>query len=208
MRTSLAFGIHSAICAAAPLVTVAASVAALVVLTRSLTPVPPQPPQPPVIVTITTVVPQVRPVLASPERCDDPIVGTWVARTFRPEAGDWHEYTLHVARTGANLSGTLDLRQWYAGAQDRDIPKCDSSELAITGQHIKATGSITGNSVRIDARSVISHTASTCTDASGYSLDHFAGAIDPSTGVLEMRNNDDAHYAVDREYHFHRAACE
>ena len=139
--------------------------------------------------------------------CADPIAGIWVARTYRTEVGDWHEYTLDVTRAGAKLTGSLDLKVWDGGASATTIPQCGAGEPAVTAYRITATGIVSSDTVRIDAQDVTASSASSCRAAGGYSRDHFVGVLDARTHRLDMRNTDDGGNAHDRPYQFQRVAC-
>lgn len=163
-------------------------------------------PTPPPAIAIAMPVPPIAPstdlrTVKSP--CDDPLVGTWVARTFRVEHGDWHRYTLRITPDHAV---TMRLEDWVASAGDTTIPQCSDGSRDLESHHIAATLTVDDARVRIDARGVESSNASACTNYRGYSLDHFAGSLDHD-GSLAMLNTDDGGNAHDRPYTFRRISC-
>jgi hypothetical protein len=144
---------------------------------------------------------------ARASHCDDPVEGTWFARTFRPEAGDWHEYTLRVARRGNELTGTLVLRVWPGVPDDATIPACNDGSPKAHRYEIPVHGTIRGHDVRIDAEPASRSIAASCFPAAGdYSPDHFVGRLDQD-GAIEVRNTDEARYANRRRYRFLRRSC-
>lgn len=138
--------------------------------------------------------------------CEDPIAGTWVARTYRGEALDWYEFTLHIGRQGSALSGTIRARFWEGDASDpKPTATCDDGGPAIGRASMQATG--TWSAGKLDFKGTIVDEASAAcgVDVPAYSADHFKGKL-RNDGVLVTANNDGGS-ANDRPYLFRRTSC-
>ena len=167
---------------------------------------PPPRPTPTPEIAIAMQVPPIAPstdLRIAKDPCDDPLVGTWIAQTYRLEAHDWHRYTLRVTSDHAAMLG---LDAWVAGANDATVPQCSDGSRDLESHVIAAALTVDGSRVRIDARSVETSSASPCNGYRGYSLDHFVGHLDRE-GMLRTLNNDDGGNAHDRPYWFRRVSC-
>ena len=136
--------------------------------------------------------------------CADPGVGSWVARTHRTESGDWHEFTLQLARTPRGVQGTLDVKFWSGDADDPSIGSCDDGSPAAGAGTMSAKGVWKGNRLKLDATRLRS-IRGVCGEEVDYHLDHFTGTL-RSDGAVAAKNTD-YHAALARPYVFERVSC-
>lgn len=170
---------------------------------------PPAPAPPPPIVLempVPVVAVHTDPVPRPTTMCDDALAGTWVARTYRAEIGDWHEYQIRITRFDEVIGASINLRAWAAGPRTSAIPHCEDGTSNVEWHHITGHVQDADDEIRIDATEDVASGASSCGVERGYSLDHFSGHL-TGDGILETVNNDDAGTAHDRPYTFHRVSC-
>lgn len=151
--------------------------------------------------------PVAKPVPA-PERCRDPIAGTWRAKVWRPESYVWDRVTLSIRRNGGQLSGWIVVESWDGNEDDATPPRCDDGKPAIETWRQRLSGSFADREVDVRGSRVrkLTGACEPAGDASSYRPDHFVGELDPAVDLLVTTNNDGG-VDDDRPHHFERISC-
>ncbi len=140
--------------------------------------------------------------------CGDPLLGTWRARRYDTDHERHVTFTLRIEErrpAGGHdaLTGTITLRAWNGGRDQRSPPRCRPGVSDHTVRQ-PATGQIAGDQVRFEGRSHVR--TINCIDAGQwvYNLDRFTGTLEGNT--LSVVNNDGGNER-NAPYRFRRTAC-
>lgn len=136
--------------------------------------------------------------------CRDPIAGTWTARRYVPDAGEWELVTLRIARDGDRLTGTITVRFWSGDADRPDPPACAPGVRDTTAVET-AHGTFRNNLFSFEADDVRIE-STPCASSEHYNLDSFTGRVIPVHNLLEAVNNDGGR-DVDEPHRFRRLRC-
>jgi hypothetical protein len=120
-----------------------------------------------------------------PRSCDERLLGTWTAQTYRDEFADYHYYVLAVSCRDGELAATLELAAW--------APDADQTVFRIA-----ATIEAAGDAIHVDAGETLSctitQTGKACSpEGAGYARDHFTGRFHADhNNSLDLWNADEA----------------
>lgn len=123
--------------------------------------------------------------------CSDPAAGTWVSHTYFAHVGEWYRFSIALDRqAGGSLTGVIRSDFWDGGPDDAGPVACGSG-WNRQGVVEQAAATFDGTTLTIDATSWSRDPNHACGEDryQSYSLDHFAGQIDPATAEFQALLN-------------------